>query len=55
MNGYDLGVDYDISELEEAAAKSPRLMELSELYGLDPWDIGFQMLQLETKEDVIRE
>ncbi len=59
MNGYGLGlglgIDYDTSELEEAAAKSPMLMALAEIYGLDPWDIGLQMLQLETKENEILE
>lgn len=47
--------DYDTSELEESASRSPKLMALADLYGLDPWDIGFRILQLETKEDVIRD
>ena len=55
MNDYDLDFDYDTTDLEEAAAKSPGLMALAELYGLDPWDIGLQVLLLETNGDMFRD
>ena len=57
MNDYDLDgdYDYDTTDLEETAAKSPRLMALAELYGLDPWDIGLQVLLLETNGDIFRD
>ena len=57
MNDYDLDFDYDYdtTDLEEAAAKSPGLMALAELYGLDPWDIGLQVLLLETNGDMFRD